>query len=228
VSKKVVMAWSGGKDSALALWKLQQDPQWEVVGLMTTLNQQYNRISMHGVRRLLLEAQAESLGLRVLEVNLAHQASNDRYEKAMTKATEFLKGEGVEAVAFGDLFLEDIRRYREEMMAPTGLEAVFPLWGQDTREVAHEVIREGFRAIVVSIDPTAVPLENLGRPFNETFLAGLPQGVDYCGENGEFHTFVHAGPNFRYPVSTVLGTREAHEGYYYVDLLPLAGGGQGR
>ncbi|MDH4248923.1 MAG: adenine nucleotide alpha hydrolase [Deltaproteobacteria bacterium] len=223
--KKVVMAWSGGKDSALALWRLQQDPQWEVVGLMTTLNRHYNRISMHGVRRLLLEAQAESLGLKGLEVFLPHQGDTESYEKAMTKAAEFLKAEGVQAVAFGDLFLEDIRRYREEMMAPTGLEAVFPLWGRETGELAHEVIREGFRAVVVCLDPTALPLEVLGRPFNETFLAELPQGVDPCGENGEFHTFVNAGPNFRYPIATALGVREEHEGFHYVDLLPLAQGG---
>ena len=227
MSKKVVVAWSGGKDSALALWRLQQNSEWEVVGLLTTLNREYERVSMHGVRRLLLEAQAESLGLRVLEVNLSHQASNAGYEKAMAKATDFLKGEGVQAVAFGDLFLEDIRRYREEMMAPTGLEALFPLWGQDTRELSREVIREGFRALVVSVDPTAVPLDLLGRPYNETFLAGLPLGVDPCGENGEFHTFVHAGPNFRYPIPTALGTRVEREGFHYVDLLPLAAGGQG-
>jgi uncharacterized protein (TIGR00290 family) len=222
VKTKVVMAWSGGKDSALALWRLQRDDRYQVMALLTTLTERYDRVQMHGTRRILLEAQAEALGQRLVQVWVGHQADNAAYEAAMAAALQVLIAEGVEAVAFGDLFLQEIRAYRERMLAPTGLQPLFPLWGEDTAQLARQMVRDGFRATLVCIDPRALPAAFAGRPFDEALLADLPAGVDPCGENGEFHTFVHDGPNFHYPLPTMLGTRVERTGFLYADLLPVA------
>lgn len=217
---KAVMAWSGGKDSAMALWRLRQDTRYEVVGLLTTLTEGYDRISMQGVRKELLEAQARALELRVYEVWIPAQCSNDTYEARMAGAIDVLTADGVGAVAFGDLFLEDVRAYRERMLAPTALEPVFPIWGEGTRELSRRLLAEGFRAVVCCVDPRTLATEFVGRAYDEMFLADLPAGVDPCGENGEFHTFVHQAPNFSRPIPVVVGERVQRDGFFFADILP--------
>lgn len=220
---RTVMAWSGGKDSAAALWRLQDDPAYAVTGLLTTVTAGYDRISMHGVRVSLLEAQAEALGLALHKVTIPPGASNDAYEAAMGEVVAALRAEGVEAVAFGDLYLEDIRAYREKMMAPTGLRTVYPIWGEDTAALAREVIGAGFRATLCCIDPRALAPAFAGRSYDLALLDELPPGVDPCGENGEFHTFVSDGPNFARPVPLTVGERVERDGFWFNELLP--GGG---
>jgi uncharacterized protein (TIGR00290 family) len=214
------MAWSGGKDGAVALWRLQQTSRFEVVGLLTTLTTGYDRISMHGVREALLEAQAESLGLKLYPVRIPPKCSNEVYEAEMYRVVETLREEGVEAVGFGDLFLEDVRAYREKMLAPTGLEPLFPIWGEDTSKLSRFVIDGGFEAILTCVDPRALSPDFVGRAYDETLLADLPDDVDPCGENGEFHTFVHNAPNFRQGIPTVVGERVERDGFFFADLLP--------
>ena len=193
-----------------------------MAGLLTTLTEGYDRIQMHGVRRVLLEAQAEALGLRLIEVWVPMHATNDAYEAAMGRALEALKKQGVSAMVFGDLFLEDIRAYREKMMANSGLTPMFPLWREDTRQLSGMFLSVGFRATVVCVDPTALPPGFVGLPYDRAFIEDLPEGVDPCGENGEFHTFVHDGPNFRYPLNTMLGVKVERSGFHFADLLPIA------
>ena len=224
VKEKIVVAWSGGKDSAMALWRLQGDERYQVAGLLTTLTEGYDRIQMHGVRRVLLEAQAESLGLRLIEVWVPMHAGNDAYEAAMKRALGDLREQGVSAVVFGDLFLEDIRAYREKMMAGSGLAPMFPLWREDTRLLSGAFLSAGFRATVICIDPSALPPGFVGLPYDRAFIDDLPEGADPCGENGEFHTFVHDGPNFRYPLRTMLGVKVERSGFHFADLLPIATG----
>ena len=224
VKQKIVVAWSGGKDSAMALWRLQGDERYQVAGLLTTLTEGYDRIQMHGVRRVLLEAQAESLGLRLIEVWVPMHAGNDAYEAAMKRALGDLREQGVSAVVFGDLFLEDIRAYREKMMAGSGLAPMFPLWREDTRLLSGAFLSAGFRATVICIDPSALPPGFVGLPYDRAFIDDLPEGADPCGENGEFHTFVHDGPNFRYPLRTMLGVKVERSGFHFADLLPIAPG----
>lgn len=220
------MAWSAGKDSAVALWRLQQDARFQVVGLLTTLTSGYDRVSMSGVRRELLEAQADALRLKLYSVWIPPRCSNEVYEAEMARAVETLQEDGVKVVAFGDLFLEDVRAYREKMLAPTGLEPVFPIWGEDTNELSRWLVANDFQATLVCVDPRALSPGFLGRPYDETLLAELPPSVDPCGENGEFHTFVHAAPNFRRAIRTVAGVRVEREGFFFADLLPAASRGR--
>ncbi len=224
LKKKIVVAWSGGKDSAMALWRLQGDERYQVVGLLTTLTEDYDRIQMHGVRRVLLEAQAEALGLRLIEVWVPMHASNDAYEAAMKRSLEKLREQGVSALVFGDLFLEDVRAYRERMMADSGLTPMFPLWREDTRLLSGMFLSAGFRATVVCVDPMALPPGFGGLHYDQPFIDDLPGGTDPCGENGEFHTFVHDGPIFRYPLRTMLGVKVERSGFQFADLLPIAPG----
>ncbi len=217
---KLLMAWSGGKDSAVALHRLQQQGQYQVVGLLTTVTQGYDRISMHGVRDALLEAQARALGLPLHRVWIPPQASNALYEAAMAQAIAEAKAAGVTAMGFGDLFLLDIRRYREAQLAPTGIAPVFPIWGEDTRALAQRMIADRFRATLCCVDPKALPGDFVGRDFDATLLRDLPPGVDPCGENGEFHTFVHGAPNFRQPIPIHVGETVQRDGFWYADLLP--------
>ncbi len=214
------MAWSGGKDCAVALWRLQRDPRFEVVGLLTTLTTGYDRISMHGVREALLEAQAQALGLKLYPVRIPPKCSNERYEAEMYRVVETLREEGVEAVGFGDLFLEDVRAYREKMLAPTGLEPLFPIWGEDTRKLSRFVIASGFGAILTCVDPRALSRDFAGRAYDDALLADLPDDVDLCGENGEFHTFVHSAPNFSQRIAVDVGERVERDGFFFADLLP--------
>lgn len=217
----VVVGWSGGKDSALALHALRADPAIRVEALLTTLTDPYNRISMHGVRHRLLAAQAASIGLPLTEARISAGASNAQYEAAFAAALAGHRARGVRQVAFGDLFLADIRAYRERQLAALGMTARFPLWGQDTAGLAREFIALGFRAILVCVDPKHLDLSFAGRPFDATLLADLPAGVDPCGENGEFHTFVTDGPIFDAPVQCVTGEIVTREGFVFCDLLPI-------
>ncbi len=212
------MSWSSGKDSAWALHRLRQREDYAVAGLLTTLNSAFDRVAMHSTRRALLEAQARAAGLPLVTVPLPWPCSNADYEALMREACASAVASGVEAVAFGDLFLEDVRRYREEHLAGTGLQPVFPLWGLDTRRLAEEMIDGGLRARLVCVDPRKLPAEFAGREFDTALLRDLPAGVDPCGENGEFHTAVVAGPMFREPIPIEAGEVVERDGFVFADV----------
>jgi uncharacterized protein (TIGR00290 family) len=217
---KALISWSGGKDCMLALEHARQ--AFDIVGLLTTVTREFGRISMHGVRVELLRKQAESLGIPPRLVEIVHPCSNAIYEEAMKAAWAQAQLQGVEAVICGDLFLQDVRRYREERLF--GAKAcVFPLWQRPTGELAREFIGLGFRAVLCCVDTHALPAEFAGREFDESLLCDLPAGVDACGENGEFHTFVYAGPLLKTPIAFQRGERVLREERFsYCDLLPLA------
>jgi uncharacterized protein (TIGR00290 family) len=222
-----VLSWSGGKDSALALDVLRTTPDVTVRALLTTVTRDYDRVSMHGVRRSLLHAQASSLGLPVHEVVIEARSSNEAYGAAMTQALADIRRTypDVTKIAFGDLFLEDVRRYREERLAGTGFEGVFPLWGQPTVALARSFVDRGFEARLVCVDTEQLDASFAGRPFDRDMLRDLPPGADPCGERGEFHTFVSAGPGFSTRVSYDVGeTVRRDERFVYTDLLPSASG----
>lgn len=202
---KIVMNWSGGKDSALALRAVQQAGELEVVALLTTVNEAYGRISMHGVRESLLEAQAEALGLPLVKAYLPEQCPMEEYDAIMRRHLDDLRGQGVTQAVFGDIFLEDLRRYREERLAEVGLTAVFPLWQIPTDELARRFVADGFRAYTVCVSDEALGREFVGREMDALFFTSLPANVDPCGENGEYHSFVYDGPIFRRPVPCRLG-----------------------
>ncbi len=216
----VLFCWSGGKDSCLALLELRRDPLREVVALLTTVTEVYDRISMHGVRRELLERQAAALGLPLEIVTIPPKCENADYEARMESALLKWKARGVTRVAFGDIFLEDLRAYREGNLARVGMEAIFPVWKRPTRELAAEFISMGFRAVTVCVDPKVLDAAFVGREINEDFLAELPEGADPCGENGEFHSFVFDGPGFSRPVEFTLGEKVQREGFWFCDLVP--------
>lgn len=216
---RLVLAWSGGKDSALALSELRGSGT-EPVALLTTVTEEYERVSMHGVRRVLLRAQAVAAGLPLVEVSIPARCSNEIYEERMARALAGAELEGVEEVAFGDLFLADVRAYREARLAAAGKRGVFPLWGRDTGELARRFISEGFEAHLVCVDPDQLDPSFAGRSFEEELLADLPEGVDPCGENGEFHTFVHAGPVFGARIPCEVGEVSVREGFVFCDVHP--------
>jgi uncharacterized protein (TIGR00290 family) len=217
---KAWLAWSSGKDSAWALHVLRSSPDVEVVGLLTTVNEVHDRVAMHGVRRSLLQAQADALGLPLVTAPIPHPCSNEDYERIMSGAVVRARGEGVEAFAFGDLFLEDIRRYRESRLEGTGIRPLFPLWRRPTAALAEEMIAGGLRAHVVTVDPRHLAPGFAGRAFDRAFLSDLPPAVDPCGENGEFHTFAWNGPMFRRPVEMRPGVVVEREGFVFADLVP--------
>ena len=217
----ILFCWSGGKDSAMALHALLQQPQFRVVALLTTVTEGYERISMHGVRRELLRQQAESIGLPLHEVQIPPQCVNPIYEARMEQATCFFYGQGVRKVAFGDIFLEDLRAYREKNLARIGMTALFPIWKRDTCELIRQFHTLRFRAIAVCIDTKALAPSFAGRELDESFFCDLPSGVDPCGENGEFHTFVFDGPIFRWPISVRTGEIVHRDGFVFCDLLPV-------
>ncbi|HVY36881.1 MAG TPA: ATP-binding protein [Polyangia bacterium] len=217
---KTLLAWSSGKDSAWSLHVLRAAGEVEVVGLLTTINEAFDRVAMHAVRSELLRAQAGAAGLPLWPVPIPWPCSNAAYEAAMGAALERARGEGVEAVAFGDLFLEDIRRYREERMAPTGLKPLFPLWGRPTATLAREMIAGGLRARLTCVDPRSLDPRFAGRDFDAALLAELPATVDPCGERGEFHTFSYDGPMFARPVPVRSGEVVARDGFVFADLVP--------
>src|SRR5216110_1767328 len=221
----VLVAWSGGKDSALALQEILGAGRFRVAALLTTVTGEYDRISMHGVRRTLLHRQAESLGLPLEEVVISPSASNDEYEARMGAALEGLRSRvsGLDRVVFGDLFLADIRAYRERMLARIGMRGLFPLWLRDTRALAHEFVRLGYRAVLVRVDSEQLAAEFAGREFDADLLRELPSSVDPCGENGEFHTFVYAGPGFRQDVRHERGPVVLRDRrFVYCDLVETA------
>jgi uncharacterized protein (TIGR00290 family) len=220
--KKTLLSWSSGKDSAWALHVLRQQPELRIVGLMTTVNQLYQRIAIHAVRLELLERQAEAVGLPLQIINLPYPCSNAQYETAMEKFIEESREEGIECMAFGDLFLQDIREYREAKLAGTGITPLFPLWKMPTDLLAREMISSGLRAMISCVDPQQLPASFAGREFNEALLAALPGQVDRCGERGEFHTFAFDGPMFSKPVDIRVGEIVEREGFVYADLLPTS------
>jgi uncharacterized protein (TIGR00290 family) len=218
----VVLAWSGGKDSALALDALRSSPDFEVVELLTTVTEEDGRIGMHRVRGDLLGRQAESAGLPLTTVKVPAGPSNEIYEERMGTFLAAARSREIRRVAFGDLFLRDIREYRERQLAAAGMEALFPLWGRDTAELAKGFIRKGFKAVLICVDTAVLPPSFAGRPFDEALLRDLPPGVDPCGENGEFHTFVHDGPIFREPIPFRLAGSTIWERFCFQDLQASA------
>lgn len=226
--------WSGGKDSTLALYKALQDKQFDIRYLLTTLNEEADRISMHGVRSELLTAQAESLGIPAKKVHLPASSDMQAYESVMSAAIEELKSEGISDCIFGDIFLEDLRTYREEKLREVSISAHFPLWKRNTLELVHEFIDRGFKTIVVCVDASKLDESFAGRVIDHQFLSDLPDNVDPCGENGEFHTFVFDGPIFRHPIPFQTGEKvlktytvknqdeETIEyGFWFQDLIPI-------
>jgi uncharacterized protein (TIGR00290 family) len=212
------MSWSGGKDSALALAAIKQDDRLEVVGLLTTITANYDRISMHGVRTSLLRAQCDALGLPLLDVTIPPACSNADYEAALLARLSAILAGGVHHVVFGDLFLEDIRAYRQALLDRIGMSALFPLWGLDTRVLADKFVDDGFRAVIVCVDPRQLASDFCGREFDQTLLTALPLSCDPCGERGEFHTFVYDGPIFSEPVPITRGTIHERGGFAFYDL----------
>jgi uncharacterized protein (TIGR00290 family) len=219
--KRVLLSWSGGKDSALALHQIHQAGDYEIAALLTTLTRDHDRICMHDVRRVLLEQQAESLGLALEKIFISENASNEEYESKMRDVLVGYQQAGVTSVVFGDVFLEELREYREERLSTIGMQGLFPLWKAATAGLACSFINLGFRAVVTSADSHQLDRVCVGRDFDAQFLSMLPFAVDPCGENGEFHSFVYDGPLFRQPVSCAPGEILLREnGFYYCDLMP--------
>ena len=214
----LALSWSGGKDSALTLLELRREFGCDPCALITTVTETYNRISMHGVRRELLALQAQSLGLPLAEVLIPPSCSNEDYERRLRSALASKRLRSVAEVAFGDLFLEDVRAYREERLAAAGKRGLFPLWGRDTSELARHFIAVGFEAVIVCVDPRALDSAFVGRKYDERLLTELPTDVDPCGENGEFHTFVYSGPIFGRPIACALGDVVVRDGFVFADL----------
>jgi uncharacterized protein (TIGR00290 family) len=218
----IAVSWSGGKDSALALAALREDPAYRVVALLTTVTRGYDRISIHGVRRTLLAAQATSIGLPVHEVVLEPQCSNEAYDAAVEQALADLRARypAVRRIAYGDLFLEDVRRYREQRLEPLGFEGLFPIWGKPTDALARAFVDRGFKARLVCVDTTQLDANFAGRSFDAALLRDLPSSVDPCGERGEFHTFVSAGPGFASPIPYEIGESVLRDDrFMYCDLV---------
>jgi uncharacterized protein (TIGR00290 family) len=216
---KTLLAWSSGKDSAWALHQLRRQ-NFPVAALLTTLNGAVDRVAMHGVRRALLEAQAAAAGLPLWQVPLPWPCTNEDYESRMAEACRRAVAEGFDSIAFGDLFLRDVREYRERQLAGSGLTPLFPLWRIPTARLAREMIAAGLRARITCVDPKALDGAFAGREFDSTLLAELPAQVDPCGENGEFHTFAWDGPMFRAPIPVECGEIRESAGFVYRDLMP--------
>ena len=223
--RKIFLSWSSGKDSAWTLHVLRQQNLYDIAGLVTTINSAFDRVAMHSSRRALVEMQADAAGVPLIKVPLPWPCSNSDYERAMKSVCDRAVAEGVQAIAFGDLFLEDIRAYREKQLTGTGLEPLFPLWQLPTDVLARDMIRGGLRARLVCIDPKKLAPEFAGREFDEQLLQDFPAGVDPCGENGEFHSFVYAGPMFSREIPVATGERVQRDGFWYADLLPAEASG---
>lgn len=218
---KVLFSWSGGKDSALALYEILNSGAYEIESLITTVTVDYGRVSMHGFRTELLHTQAGSLNIPLEEVYISKDASNEEYEYSLTDTLSKYREEGVNKVVFGDIFLQDIKEYREALLSGIGMECVFPIWKRDSLLLARNFIEEGFRAVIVCVDTEQLDASFSGREFDESFLSDLPSGVDPCGENGEFHTFVYDGPIYSKAISHSLGEVVMRDGRFcYCDVLP--------
>jgi uncharacterized protein (TIGR00290 family) len=220
MKKKILLSWSSGKDSAWALHLLRLQGEYEIVGLLTTVNYTFNRVAMHSTRHELVEMQAEAAGLPLVTVPLPWPCSNVDYEQIMQGVCQRAISQGVSAIAFGDLFLEDIRAYRERQLQGTGLKPVFPLWQIPTRQLADDMITGGLRAKLVCVDPKKLSPDFAGRDFDRQLLSDLPAGVDPCGENGEFHTCVYAGPMFRKEIPVTRGEIVERDGFCFCDVVP--------
>jgi len=218
--EKVLFAWSGGKDSALALYEIQRSQRYEILSLLTTITEDYDRVSLHGVRRTLVEQQAKSLGLPLQEVFIPKDCSNKEYEARMKETLIRFKQVGVSRVVFGDIFLEEVRKYRENNLSKLGMKGLFPMWGRDSAELTRSFIALGFQAIVTCVDARALDKRFVGRIIDESFLAQLPPNVDPGGENGEFHSFVFDGPIFRERIAYKPGKQVLRDSFYFCDLLP--------
>jgi uncharacterized protein (TIGR00290 family) len=216
--QRALLSWSSGKDSAWALHELRRSRELQLVGLVTTVNEAFARVAMHGVRDALLERQAAAAGLPLWKVPLPHPCPNEVYEARMAELIERARGEGVTVMAFGDLFLEEIRAYRERQLAGTGIEPRFPLWGRPTAALAREMVAAGLRARLVCVDPRQLDRRFAGRIYDAELLAELPAGVDPCGERGEFHTFCTSGPMFRSPIAVQAGEVVERDGFVFADL----------
>lgn len=212
--------WSSGKDSTWALHRLRDDPAYNVTALVTTVNAEADRVAMHAVRRSLLLAQADALSLPVHVVELPWPCPNGAYETAVAEIVAQAKREGVTHMAFGDLFLEDVRQYRVDLLAGSGIEPVFPLWREPTRALAQTMIDSGFEAYLTCVDPKALSPEFVGRRYDAHLLTDLPESVDPCGENGEFHTFVADGPGFEAAIAVTIGERVERDGFWFADVVP--------
>ena len=222
--KKALLSWSSGKDSAFALYLLREVPDVEVVGLFTTVNSTHRRVAMHAVREELLQLQARAAGLPLEILPIPEKCSNGQYEAVMAKFVHESIGRGIEVMAFGDLYLEDIRRYREEKLRETGITPIFPLWGRETDQLAREMIGKGFKMILTSIDPRLFPRSFIGCELDEALLRSLPASADPCGEKGEFHTFVYDGPIFSEPLNVRLGEIVERNGFLFADVISAEAG----
>ena len=219
---KAWLAWSSGKDAAWSLHAVRQTGELDVVGLLTTVTTEYERVTMHGVREALLAAQASAVGLPLHRVRIPTPCPQEAYDNAMRAVLAEARAEGVTRVIFGDLFLADVRAYREERLREVGMTACFPLWQMDTHKLAREMIARGLKALVTCVDPAKAPREIAGRAFDEALLSSLPPSADPCGENGEFHSFVWDGPMFSHPLSVSVGEVVEREGFVFCDVLAAA------
>lgn len=219
---RAILSWSSGKDSAFALLEARRLGLAEVAGVLTTVNEAFDRVAMHGTRKALLDAQVAALGLPLTEVRLPWPCTNEVYEARMAEALAGLAARGIRHMIFGDLFLEEIRAYREARMAEAGMEAIFPLWGRETAALARDIIGAGIEAHLVTVDPRALDPAFAGRRFDGDLLADLPSGVDPCGETGEFHTAVTAGPMFAAPIPVRRGETVTRDGFVHADLIPVS------
>jgi uncharacterized protein (TIGR00290 family) len=221
--EKVIVAWSGGKDSALALYEVLNSGSYEALELLTTVTKDYDRISIHGVRRVLLEQQAKALRIPLEEMFITKSASDAEYESELLKTLKRHRDSGVFSVVFGDIFLEDVRKYREQILAKAGMNVIFPLWKRDTKDLARTFLNLGFKAVITSIDSNVLGKSFAGREYDEKFLSDLPANVDPCGENGEFHSFVYDGPLFCERIGFKKGEIVLRDNrFYYCDLLPVS------
>ncbi len=219
--ESVIVSWSGGKDSAMALYEILKDQNYQIAALLTTVTEDYDRISMHGVRRILLEQQVTSLGFPLEKVFISKNASNEEYESNMRRVLTKYKDAGITSVVFGDIFLEDLRKYREDKLAALNLRAIFPIWKRNTQELSRSLSALGFKAITTCVDTNALGRQFADRVIDEQFLSELPSNVDACGENGEFHSFVYDGPIFKERVSYTVGEIVLRENRFcYCDLIP--------
>lgn len=221
MAKKTLISWSSGKDSAWALHVLRRDPSIDVVGLFCTVNKKFNRVAVHGVRTELLLQQARSVNLPLQIVKIPYPCNNNEYLTVMKSFSIEAKKQGIECFAFGDLFLKNVRKYREKLLMGTGITPLFPIWGASTKVLAKEMISCGLRAKITCINSKKVSSEFSGREYNESFLNDIPENIDPCGENGEFHTFAFDGPMFQHPIDISLGETIYRDGAYFTDLLPF-------
>jgi uncharacterized protein (TIGR00290 family) len=220
MSKDIFLSWSGGKDSSLALYEIQKANSHSVAGLITTITEDYDRISMHGVRRALLEQQADALGIPLRKVLIPKDSTNAIYESRMRALLEEGLTEGIDTVAFGDIFLEDLKLYREKNLAQLGMKGLFPIWKRDTAELARTFIDLGFKAVLACVDTAILDASFAGRPYDQDLLRDLPPHVDPCGENGEFHSFAFDGPIFKHPINHTVGEVVQRAHYCFCDFVP--------